>query len=147
QIVGQHRQLEMIAIHVEAARRMRRQPGIVVRLLDQVFGTAPLVVKPDHEVDRIGQVGSQRPGICTGWSRTTGTARFPPRPLPRALSHSAGLRSDTPSSIPPADSGIHTPTRHPSSSTASTPPGGSCSTSRDVLRAEITNRALRSSYA
>jgi hypothetical protein len=44
QVVGQHRQLEMIAIYVEAERRMRRQPGIVVRLFDQVCRAAPLIV-------------------------------------------------------------------------------------------------------
>jgi hypothetical protein len=36
----------MIAIHIEAARRVRRQPGIVVGLLDQIFRAAALVVKP-----------------------------------------------------------------------------------------------------
>src|SRR2546426_434219 len=49
----------MIAIHVETVRRMRRQPGIVVRLFDQVFGAAPLVVKPDYEVDGTRQVGHE----------------------------------------------------------------------------------------
>jgi hypothetical protein len=33
----------MIAVHIEAARRVRRQPGIVVRLLDQVFRASSLV--------------------------------------------------------------------------------------------------------
>jgi hypothetical protein len=34
QVVGQHRQLEMIPVHIKASGRMRRQPGIVVRLLN-----------------------------------------------------------------------------------------------------------------
>jgi hypothetical protein len=38
---------------------VRRQPGIVVRLLNQVFRAATLVVKPDHEVDGLGQVGHE----------------------------------------------------------------------------------------
>ena len=40
---------------------MRRQPGIVVRLLDQVFRATALVVKPDHEVDGIAEVGHEDP--------------------------------------------------------------------------------------
>jgi hypothetical protein len=35
----------MIAIHIETARWMRRQPGIVIGLLDQVFGAPTLAVK------------------------------------------------------------------------------------------------------
>src|SRR6516162_4084605 len=40
---------------------MRRQPGIIVSLFNQVFGAAPLAVKPDHEVDRIAHVGHEDP--------------------------------------------------------------------------------------
>src|SRR5450759_1029665 len=56
---GRHGQLKVIAVHVKAVRRMRRQSGIVVRLFDQVFRSAALVVKPDHEVDRIFHVGHE----------------------------------------------------------------------------------------
>ena len=38
---------------------MRRQPRIVVRLLDQVLRAAPLVVKPDQEGDGLAQVGHE----------------------------------------------------------------------------------------
>src|SRR6516225_8387974 len=40
---------------------MRRQPSIVVRLFNQVFGAATLTVKPDYEVDRILHVGHEDP--------------------------------------------------------------------------------------
>src|SRR5712691_5537439 len=51
----------MIPVHVKAARRMCRQPGIVVRLLDQVFGAATLTVKPDHEINGLDEVGDEHP--------------------------------------------------------------------------------------
>src|ERR1700683_3736080 len=51
----------MIAIHIEAARRVRRQPSIVVGLLDQIFRDTPLVVKPEDEVDRVAEVCYQDP--------------------------------------------------------------------------------------
>jgi hypothetical protein len=53
--------MEVIPIHVKAVRRMRRQPSIVVRLFNQVFGAATLTVKPDYEVDRILHVGHKDP--------------------------------------------------------------------------------------
>ena len=53
----------MVAIHIETVRRMRRQPGIVVRLFDQIFGTRPLAVEPHHEIDGIGEVGHEDP-VC-----------------------------------------------------------------------------------
>src|SRR6516162_784349 len=40
---------------------MCRQPGIVVRLFDQVFGAAPLSVKPDHEINGLDEVGDEHP--------------------------------------------------------------------------------------
>ena len=40
QVVGQHRQLKVIAIGLKAAGRMRRQTGIVVGFFDQILGTA-----------------------------------------------------------------------------------------------------------
>src|SRR6266436_6053416 len=40
---------------------MCREPGIVVRLLDQVFGTATLTVKPDHEINGLDEVGDEHP--------------------------------------------------------------------------------------
>jgi len=49
----------VITVHIEAARRVRRQSGIVVRFLKQVFGAATLVVKPDHEVDGLAEVGHE----------------------------------------------------------------------------------------
>src|SRR5207302_9461305 len=48
-----------IAIHVKAARRMCRQPGIVVRLFDQVLGAATLAVKPNHEINGLNEVGDE----------------------------------------------------------------------------------------
>src|SRR5258708_36880299 len=40
---------------------MCREPGIVVRLLDQVFGAATLTVKPDHEINGLDEVGDEHP--------------------------------------------------------------------------------------
>src|SRR5947207_13982428 len=51
----------MIAVHIEAARRVRRQPGIVVGLLDQVFRPTPLVIEPDHEIDGLLEVSYEDP--------------------------------------------------------------------------------------
>src|SRR5882724_205896 len=53
----------MIAIDVEAARWMRRQPGIMVGFLDQVFRAATLAVKPDYEGNGIRHV-SDEDSIC-----------------------------------------------------------------------------------
>src|SRR5665213_2686257 len=112
----------MIAIHIETVRRMRRQPGIVVGFFDQVLGAAPPAVEPDHKTDGVGEVGDKDRGTCTGWFRITGTAHFPPSPLPRAPSRSAGRRTGIPCSILPADGGIRIPYPHPSSSTVSIQP-------------------------
>ena len=51
----------MIPVHVKAARRMCRQPGIVVRLLDQVFGAATLAVKPNYEINGLDEIGDEHP--------------------------------------------------------------------------------------
>ena len=51
----------MIAVHVKTVRRMGRQPSIVVRLLDQVLRAASLIVKPDHEIEGIAEVGYEDP--------------------------------------------------------------------------------------
>src|SRR5260370_42681008 len=38
---------------------MCRQPGIVVRLFDQVFGAATRAVKPDREINGLDEVGDK----------------------------------------------------------------------------------------
>ena len=57
EVIGQHGQLEMILVGHKKAGRMRRQSGIVVRLLDQILRTGTLVVKPHEFVDRGIHVG------------------------------------------------------------------------------------------
>src|SRR3989442_10302628 len=37
------------------------QPGIVVRLFDQVLGATALAVKPDHEINGLDEVGDEHP--------------------------------------------------------------------------------------
>ena len=74
----------MIAVHIKAARRMRRQPGIVVRLFDQVFRAAPLVVKPDHEVDGIAHVGHEDPVFVLAGFEQLVLLGFLRLPFPRA---------------------------------------------------------------
>jgi hypothetical protein len=50
-----------MALHLAAPPGVRRQSGILVRLLTPLFGAITLAVKSDHPVDRIGQVGHQDP--------------------------------------------------------------------------------------
>src|ERR1035441_1997396 len=112
QVIGQHRQLEMIPVHIKAPRRMRRQPGIVVRLFDQILRTAALAVKPDHEGYGLAQGGHEDSILVLAGFEQLVLLAFLPAPLLRRLSHSAGPRTDMPSSTRLADSEIHTPTRH-----------------------------------
>ena len=56
EVVGQHDQLKVIAVHVKAARRMGRQSGVVVGFFDKVLRPGALIVKPHHHRDRLGEM-------------------------------------------------------------------------------------------
>src|SRR5437868_1882049 len=59
QVIGQHHQLKMHAVHAPAPRRMGRQPGIVVSFLNEVLRPSPLVIEPHQQVNGILQVGHE----------------------------------------------------------------------------------------
>jgi len=59
QVVGEHRHLKEIAIHIEPLRRMRRQAAVVVGFLDEILRASTLIVEPDHIGDRLGHVGDE----------------------------------------------------------------------------------------
>ena len=80
QVVRQHGQLEVIAVHVKPAGRMRRQPGIAVRLSDSGFRRrrAGRKTRPRNRSDRpcrsrrlgTGSISSGGlPGVCRPWPK------------------------------------------------------------------------------
>src|SRR5256884_9144954 len=52
EVVGQHGQLEMHAVHGPTIRGMRSQPRIVVGFLDQVLRGGTLTIKPYRSEER-----------------------------------------------------------------------------------------------
>jgi hypothetical protein len=78
------------------------------------FRAATVVVKPEHEVDGLAEVGHQHPILVLAGFEQLVLLGFPPPSSPRALSHSAGLRTGMLCPAPPADNGIRTPRRRPS---------------------------------
>src|SRR6266699_5638888 len=52
QVVSQHGQLEMNAVHGPAIRGMRGQPRIVIGFFDQVLRGGTLTIKPYERVER-----------------------------------------------------------------------------------------------
>ena len=61
QVVGQHRQLEVIAVHHPPPRGIRLQARIVVGFLDQVLRPGPLIVEPHQQIDGALDVGDEDP--------------------------------------------------------------------------------------
>ena len=61
QVVGQHCDLKLNAVHRPALGGMCSQPGIVVGFLDQVLGCGPLIVERHQYVDRALHVRHKDP--------------------------------------------------------------------------------------
>jgi hypothetical protein len=59
EVVSQHGELKVNAVHRPPSRRMSREPGIIFCFLNEILGARPLVIEPRQESDPAAYVGDE----------------------------------------------------------------------------------------
>ena len=71
EVVGQHGDLKMIAVHLPLMRGISRQTGVVIGFLNQILSSGPLIVEPHQGRDGAPHVGDKNPigilGVSNNW--------------------------------------------------------------------------------
>src|ERR1700719_1143955 len=59
EVVSQHGELKVNAVHRPPSRRMSREPGIIFCFLNEILGARPLVIEPRQESNPAAYVGDE----------------------------------------------------------------------------------------